>query len=945
MKGCGFFSKSPNLILNSTLMAVLVISLAGRVEATRLSPPSATIIIWHTEADTTVLNQIVTDFQALYPSITVQLLFKDTSVLSDQFIQAAKAGGGPDLVRGPNDRIGPFATNGLIRPVDVDFDLGVFITQAVLGTLWSGQHWAVPDTYGNHLMLFYNKSLLASAPSNTTNMISLAKSLTGGGRYGLVYHLDEPFWLMPWLTGFGGWVLDESANPVMPALNTPAMVDALQFVHDLRWVHGIVPPGNVDYSTADNLFRNGNAAMMINGDWTLNAYLDHFGAANLGVARIPLVSDTAQWPLPMVSGMYYMINSNSSGDALAASRLFIAYAASKPAQLLWPQKIGKLPARLDALSDPVVQANPVLQASADQAGIGRLMPTSSEMNCVWNAMFTPISQVLDDTVAPSLAALAMQADAAACVAGLYQQDNRLHLPLVLNQALPGQPWWDSAVFYEIFLRSFYDSNHDGIGDINGLIQKLDYLNDGNPNTTTDLGVTGIWLMPIHPSPTTHGYDAMDYYAANPQYGTLDDYRRLLQEVHRRGMRLINDLPLNHTSSQHPWFIQSQDAQSSFRNWYVWSAFDPGWKGPWGQQVWYPLNGAYYYAFFWEGMPDLNYTNPAVTAEMQNVTHFWLKDVGIDGFRLDAVGTLIEEGSITTETQSTHDWFANFFKFYKGIKPDAMTIGEVWNPDSIVVPWVANRQVDLAFEFDLSSAMLASINGGNSTALLDTLRSGTSQFPAGQYGTFLTNHDMSRVMTQLGGNPQKAKAAASLYFSLPGVPFVYYGEETGMFGEAPDDGGRLPMQWSGGQYAGFSDVAPWRLPGAYYETYNVASETGDPASLLSHYRTLISLRNAHPALRTGRLFLPFGSDPGVFAGLRTAAEGSVLVLVNLTNAPIQEYQLSLASSDLFPGDYAPIALLDDTPLAKLTVSSGGQISNYIPLMEIPAYATIMMQLSK
>jgi maltose-binding protein MalE len=179
-------SRALTLILNGTLMAVLMISLAGHAGATRLPAPTATITIWHAETDTTVLNQIATGFQALYPTITVQLLFKDTSVFSDQFIQAAKAGGGPDLVRGPNDWIGSFATDGLIRPVDVDFDLGAFITETVAGVLWNGQHWAVPDTYGNHLMLFYNKSLLASAPANTDGMISVAESLTGGGKYGLV---------------------------------------------------------------------------------------------------------------------------------------------------------------------------------------------------------------------------------------------------------------------------------------------------------------------------------------------------------------------------------------------------------------------------------------------------------------------------------------------------------------------------------------------------------------------------------------------------------------------------------------------------------------------------------------------------------------------------------------------------------------------------------------
>ncbi len=516
--------------------------------------------------------------------------------------------------------------------------------------------------------------------------------------------------------------------------------------------------------------------------------------------------------------------------------------------------------------------------------------------------------------------------------------------LTPTQATINHPWWNNTVFYEIFVRSYYDSNSDGIGDFNGLIEKLDYLNDGDPNTTIDLGITGIWLMPIFSSPSTHGYDVTDYYAVNSEYGTMNDFRHLVDEAHQRGIRVLIDLPINHTSSQHSWFIKSQDVQSQYHDWYIWADNDPGWKGAWNQQVWYPLNSSYYYAFFWEGMPDLNYTNSAVTKEMEKITQFWLNDIGIDGFRLDAISSLIEEGSSTIETQASHVWFTNYFKFYKGLNPEAMTIGEIWMPDDIVIPWVANKQVDLAFEFDLSATMLSSITDGNSTRMLETLKSGTRRFPAGQYGTFLTNHDMARVMTQLDGNLEKAKAAASLYFSLPGVPFVYYGEEIGMFGEAPDEQGRRPMQWTGGQYAGFSDVAPWKLPDANYEVFNVSTEIDDPKSLNSHYRALISLRNSHPALQTGDLLLLSTNDQGLFACLRTMSNESMLILVNLSGSPIRNYQLSLASSTLPQGEYTPISLLDETELAELIVLEKGQILNYVPALEIPPYASIIMELT-
>ena len=507
---------------------------------------------------------------------------------------------------------------------------------------------------------------------------------------------------------------------------------------------------------------------------------------------------------------------------------------------------------------------------------------------------------------------------------------------------PAAPWWNDAVFYELTVRSFYDSNGDGIGDFNGLIEKLDYLNDGDPNSTNDLGITGLWLLPIHPSPSTHGFDVTDFYAVNPQYGTMEDFRRLVSEAHQRGIRVIIDLVLHDTSTQHPWFIQSQDPKSPYRDWYIWSDTDPGVLGAWNQKVWYGLKGDYYHALFWEGMPDLNSANPGVTAEMEKVSRFWLEDVGIDGFRLDSPGSLMRPGTESVNTQDQFDWFVNYFKFTKQVKPDAMTIGEVWRNDADVVPWVTGKQVDLAFEFDLSAAMIASINEGNSGRILETLRTGTSLFPQGQYGTFLANHDMTRILTQLGGDPQKAKAAASLYFGLPGVPFVYYGEEIGMRNVPPDKLFLPPMQWTGGPTVGFSDVTPWFMPDVD-PVINVSVESGEPDSLLSHYRTLISLRSAHPALRTGSLLLPSTSNPGLFVCLRSTPDEAVLVIVNLSDAPVKYNHISLDSSALPPGEYTPVSLLGKIPLATLTVYGEGRIINYVPVAEIPPYATIMMRL--
>jgi 1,4-alpha-glucan branching enzyme len=208
-------------------------------------------------------------------------------------------------------------------------------------------------------------------------------------------------------------------------------------------------------------------------------------------------------------------------------------------------------------------------------------------------------------------------------------------------------WWNDAVFYEVFVRSFYDANGDGNGDINGLIQKLDYLNDGNPATTTDLGVTALWLMPIMQSPSYHGYDVTDYRTVEQDYGSNNDFKALVAAAHARGIKVIIDFVMNHTSEQHPWFTESAaSTTSNYRNWYRWSATNPGGTGPWGQTVWYNRNSAWYYALFWSGMPDLNYTTPAVKTELFDVARFWMQDMNVDGFRLDAVKYIL---------RTVHNW--------------------------------------------------------------------------------------------------------------------------------------------------------------------------------------------------------------------------------------------------------------------------------------------------
>ena len=269
-------------------------------------------------------------------------------------------------------------------------------------------------------------------------------------------------------------------------------------------------------------------------------------------------------------------------------------------------------------------------------------------------------------------------------------------------------WWNDTVFYEVFVRSFYDSDGDGVGDINGLIERLDYLNDGDPTTTDDLGITGIWLMPIMESPSYHGYDVVDYYKVDEEYGTEEDFKRLMAEADKRGIKVIVDLVLNHTSAQHPWFTEARaDESGENRDWYVWEEENPGWRGPEGQQVWHGSPTGYYYGVFWDQMPDLNLTNEQTTAEMQDIARYWIEDMGVDGFRLDAIKHLIEEGQKQTNTESTHAWMQDFHVVYKEANPDAFAIGEVWSPTFEVVKYIGD-EVDAAFEFDLAQAILGGV---------------------------------------------------------------------------------------------------------------------------------------------------------------------------------------------------------------------------------------------
>ena len=515
-------------------------------------------------------------------------------------------------------------------------------------------------------------------------------------------------------------------------------------------------------------------------------------------------------------------------------------------------------------------------------------------------------------------------------------------------ATPASKWWNSGVWYEAFVRSFADSNGDGVGDLRGLTAKLDYLNDGNPSSTTDLGVSGIWLMPIFDAASYHGYDVVDYRKVDPAYGTMADFKAFLAAAHARGIKVILDLVMNHTSDQNPWFKASAAGDPTYADWYIWSDTDPGYLGPQGQTVWHPLNGRYYYGVFGANMPDLNLRNPAVTAELKGIAKFWL-DQGVDGFRLDAVPYLIEDGQKQFSTPDTLAWLRDFQASVKADNPDAMTIGEVWAGSDIAAKYVPDA-TDLAFEFDLAAATVATVQTGQPSTLASAIGQTATVWPANQEGTFLTNHDQPRVMSQLGGRVDEAKLAAFLLMTEPGVPWIYYGEEVGLAGTKPDPQIRTPMPWTANpKTGGFTTGTPWEPLAAGTATANVATETADPSSLLSEYRSLVRLHDGQAPLHGGGT-VPVTATGPVVAWLRTTSDDVQLVLANTGDAATSDYALSLDRGPLCAagGRATTLAAVNMDAAAGPAAPSftaGGGLLDYRPFGTLPAHAGAVIDLGR
>ncbi len=467
--------------------------------------------------------------------------------------------------------------------------------------------------------------------------------------------------------------------------------------------------------------------------------------------------------------------------------------------------------------------------------------------------------------------------------------------------LPGGPtaWWRSGVCYEVFVRSFADADGDGIGDLRGLTSRLDYINDGNAAGTTSLGANCIWLMPIARAVSYHGYDVTDYYHVDPHYGTDEDFRNLVQEAHRRGIHVIVDFVPNHSSSEHPFFQSAlHDPASPYRAFYRWSRTNPNQPGPWGQVAWHksPLRDEYYYGVFWDGMPDLNYGSPAVLQEMQKVVSYWLKDMHADGFRFDAIPYLVEEGNQLQHTRGTHDVLRQFGNGIRNQAPGSFTIGEVSDGSPQVLATYYPDQLDAYFAFAVAGATVEAARTGSAAPFNQAIREANVTFPAGRWSPFLTNHDQPRVMTDLGGDAARARVAASAMLMLPGLPFVYYGEEIGMIGAKPDETIRTPMQWSADSNGGFTTGASWESLQPDWMTKNVAAQDHDPGSLLNHYRRLIHLRIEHSALGTGDLAVGTASDAAVTAYIRRSPTETVIVIANFGARAVPQLNVTVDSGN-------------------------------------------------
>jgi len=490
-------------------------------------------------------------------------------------------------------------------------------------------------------------------------------------------------------------------------------------------------------------------------------------------------------------------------------------------------------------------------------------------------------------------------------------------------------WFQRAVFYEVLVRGFYDSTNDGTGDLKGLTEKLDYLQW--------LGVDCLWLLPFYESPLRDGgYDISDFFSVLPAYGDIDDARVLIESAHERGIRVIADMVMNHTSDQHPWFQDSRrDATNPKADWYVWSNDDQRWgearvifvdtePSNW---TWDQERGQYYWHRFFHHQPDLNYDNPEVAEAMLDVVRFWL-DMGLDGFRLDAVPYLFErDGTNGENLPETHEYLRRLRKTVDAEYPGRVLLAEAnqWPEDVVDYFGTDGDECHMCFHFPLMPRMFMAVRREQRHPITEILAQ-TPEIPDGcQWGIFLRNHDeltlemvtdeerdymyeeyatdprmrrnigiSRRLFPLLDNNEDLARLFHALLFSMPGSPVLYYGDEIGMGDNiflGDRDGVRTPMQWTPDRNGGFStaDFAQLYLPPLMDPVYgfsaiNVEQQQRDLSSFLHWMRRLLQVRKEHPVFGTGAFEVLHADNPSVLAYLRRDERDTVLCVNNLSRFP-------------------------------------------------------------
>jgi len=488
-------------------------------------------------------------------------------------------------------------------------------------------------------------------------------------------------------------------------------------------------------------------------------------------------------------------------------------------------------------------------------------------------------------------------------------------------------WYKDAIIYQVHVRTFYDSNGDGIGDFQGLEQKLDYLQE--------LGISAIWLMPFFPSPLRDdGYDIADYYSVHSSYGTLDDFRKFLKAAHDRGIRVIIEMVLNHTSDQHPWFQESRSSQDNpRRDWYVWSDTDTRYKGAriifldteMSNWAWDPISKSYYWHRFFSHQPDLNYDNPAVRQEMWNVMKFWL-EMGVDAFRLDAVPYLVErEGTSCENLPETHEILKDLRRKLDKEFPGRMLLAEANQWPADLRPYFGDGdEFHMAFHFPLMPRMFMGVKLEDRKPITEILQQTPEIPPSCQWCLFLRNHDeltlemvkdlerdymydayaqnktmrinlgiRRRLAPLLDNDRRRIELMNGILMSLPGTPIIYYGDEIGMgdnINLGDRNGVRTPMQWSGGWNGGFSGADPESLyaplilnPVYGYQAVNVLSQRRSEHSLLSWMRRIIAVRRSTGVFGKGSIEFLYPANHRVLAYVRQLGKETVLAVNNLSSA--------------------------------------------------------------